>query len=357
MKIHDVHCHVGYTSRMSRVGDADNLLDIQKRCGFESVCVQTIVLWEPKNILRNLLAVMLKAENPSYFHIFGGIVFPPPGDPKPDLVSQAEQLISAGFDGIKLFGKPTARSVYDLPFTHDSYRELYSFCLERDVPILFHVGDPSNFWSPKYCPQSARDNGWYYGGENFPSLEQLYEEVESFMRDFPKLRILFPHMLFMSDDLSRLNDMLERYPNMRTDITPGTEMYFNMNLRRKEAREFFIKNAGRILFGTDNGGLASALEGNTASCIGKVANMKRFLSTEDPFIWGNTGVAGLGLPEAALNALYYQGFEDFLGKRRTLDAEKVFQLCRWWKGEAIKGGAENFEDFDQVIMRIENALA
>ena len=357
MKRFDAHCHASYTNNLTRTGDADNLYDIEMNAGFSGACVQTIVMWYPDNILRNLLAIRLKAEYLGFFRVFGGIVFPQPGDPNPELAAQAARMIDAGFDGIKLFGKPTVRSLYDLPFTHAAYRELFAFCRERDVPILFHVGDPAEFWDPQRCSASAKAQGWYYGEGSFPALERLYDEVEAFLSDFPSLRIVFPHMLFLSEDLPRLDAMMARYPGMRTDVTPGIEMYHNMSRRREEARNFLVRRAGRVLLGTDNAGRAEEAADNKASCLRKVQNMRRFFETEDSFLWGKSGITGLDLPQDALAALYHGGFTSFLGESRPLAPDKVLRLCEEWRKKAKEGHAQNMEDYGEVMTAIQTSLA
>ena len=73
------------------------------------------------------------------------------------------------------------------------------------------------------------------------------------MKRHPRLRILFPHFFFLSKDLGRLAAMLDQYPNVHTDVTPGIELYFNLSDQEKEAKAFFAKYQNRICFGTDIG--------------------------------------------------------------------------------------------------------
>ena len=53
--------------------------------------------------------------------------------------------------------------------------------------------------------------------------------------------------------------MFDRYPNMRVDITPGREMYDDFSVNPERTREFFEKNQGRIMLGTDNSGVNGEL--------------------------------------------------------------------------------------------------
>ena len=80
----------------------------------------------------------------------------------------------------------------------------------------------------------------------------MVESLEVLERH-PGLRVCFAHFFFLSAQLGRLADILERFPQVVTDLTPGIEMYENFSRTPEETRAFFERFHDRILYGTDIG--------------------------------------------------------------------------------------------------------
>ncbi|HEV8378325.1 MAG TPA: amidohydrolase family protein, partial [Tepidisphaeraceae bacterium] len=59
------------------------------------------------------------------------------------------------------------------------------------------------------------------------------------------------HMGGNPENLERLQGLLDRHPNLNLDCSATRWMSREISTRREEAREFFIHNQDRILFGTD----------------------------------------------------------------------------------------------------------
>ena len=53
--------------------------------------------------------------------------------------------------------------------------------------------------------------------------------MEAILERHPKIKFIFAHMYFMSAQLPRLSALLDAYPNMMVDITPGLEIYINLS--------------------------------------------------------------------------------------------------------------------------------
>ena len=138
--------------------------------------------------------------------------------------------------------------------------------------------------------------------------------------------MIFAHFYFLSAQLDRAAELLDRYPNVNLDITPGIEMYPNFTARYDATRELFIHYQDRILFGTDTGAFAalraeSHLEIQECS-TNKLWMMRNFLETEEEFpvpgdrslIGGDPPVLrGLDLPESALKRIYSGNFHRIVG--------------------------------------------
>ena len=59
------------------------------------------------------------------------------------------------------------------------------------------------------------------------------------------------HMGGNPENLARLQDLLDRFPDLMLDCSATRWMVREISARRDAAREFFIRNQDRIVFGTD----------------------------------------------------------------------------------------------------------
>lgn len=252
------------------------------------------------------------------------------------------RMLRAGCDGIKIIeGKPDMRRMLPVPdFDSPVWEPLFAWAERRQIPILWHVNDPEEFWDEARIPAFAKERGWFYGEESVNNEEQ-YRQVLALLARHPKLRITFAHMFFLSAQLERLAGYMRSFPNIRVDLTPGVELYVNLSKAPKAARAFFEEFSGRILFGTDIG--ARAVIGRTP--LDKKESMQRvklcrgFLEKEGKFAVETDGgflmgegeleLFGLGLPDDMLKRIYCDNFTAFAGAPpRSVKAGLVLAECR-----------------------------
>lgn len=363
MKIFDLHCHASMIGQVTTMADADSLKNIMQGCGYEKACIQTITYFKDRNLNRNPISLMLKAEYPDYFYIFGGIRYPKPGKyDQCDFAGEARRLWEMGFDGIKMFAKPTVQGEFKLPLDAPPFMELYRYCQDNEIPVLFHVGDPATFWDKGKIPDWAMANGWYYGEGDFPTYNGQYDACEHFLDEFPGLKIIFPHFFFMADDLDRLASMMRHHGNMMLDITPGSELYFHLSSYPERGREFFTEFADRIHYGTDNMGDGvhpkEALEYRERM----KSSICRFLETDDSFPWNGQDdtVRGINLPGEVLKKVYRENTFRLLGPcPRKLNRDAVLIACGLWYDLAVRSPNKleiNTKELQLVIQRIREAL-
>lgn len=60
--------------------------------------------------------------------------------------------------------------------------------------------------------------------DTYVNNEIQYRQMENMLQRHPNIKFIFAHMYFMSAQLPRLSALLDAYPNMMVDITPGLEM-------------------------------------------------------------------------------------------------------------------------------------
>ena len=303
----DCHFHLTLTRYMSQFSNAEDVRRVMEACRLDAINIQNITLWYTRNLARNPVSLYTKLQNPDNVFSFGGVIFPDPGaaDKHFDYAAQALELLELGFDGIKLFGKPTIRREFGEAFCSPVFYELFDELERRGTPVLFHMGDPEEFWDGEKVPDIARRSGWYYGEGGFPTCEALYRETRAMMERNPRLNIVFPHFFFLSADLARCAQFLDDFPNLKIDITPGTEMYPNFSANAAAAREFFLRYEERILLGTDNTGV----------------------SKESPFDCAAAASAHLGTILAFLTEERCAGFEGDTLNALHLPRETVQKIC------------------------------
>lgn len=356
-QIIDGHYHFSRTAKASRYENLEEMIQYMKSGQLEAVCVHNIVLWETKALLRNPLAILAKLMEPERIYAFGGVIYPQPEKQwEPfSYCSQAQELIHMGFDGIKVQNKPLYKKEWKIPYYHENFDDFWGWLEQEQIPIMFHIGDPKEFWDIGRIPKRMYDFGWYYGKE-IPAYETYYEETERILQKFPKLNLTIPHFYFLSDDLKRCLEFMERYPKVKVDITPGGEMYFNFSVCQDFAREFFIRYQDRILFGTDNHGGDEDSTGEEQRKLGikKIQEMKGFLEQES-CIYQNTRLRGLCLPEEVLEKIYRENFIRWVGKRpKPICLPKAEQMiketCQMVKER--EDGKDLVPDAEKILSRL-----
>lgn len=314
MTMIDSHTHIW------KPEDVEGLEAIREAIGAERVGVASVA--DERSINDNPVLFVAKAMYPSRFytllgldhaeHFSGGAIS------TPSLAEQIDRMIEVGADGLKLIEtKPTHRRMVDIPIDSEHYEPMFERVERAGLPILWHVADPEEFWDPELCPSWAKEAGWGYD-ESFVPKEQLYTEVENVVTRHPGLKVTFAHFYFLSADLPRAAAFLDRFANTHFDLAPGVEMLYSMSRDPAEAREFFIKHADRIVFGTDNMG-----DQPIGQARARTQMVKRWLETEDEFgvdpeadaLLGQSDevIRGMNLPGDVLARIYSGNFQRVVG--------------------------------------------
>ena len=245
---------------------------------------------------------------------------------------QVETCYAMGCDSFKMLeGKPDYRKQLAKPLDDRSLWPFYAFAEEHGLPIVMHLGDPREFWDIERIPKWALERGWLYD-DSFVHFDKTVKEVEGILEKFPKLKFTLAHFFFTSDDPDYAVSFMERFPNARFDLTPGCEMYTNFSANSEFWREFFIKYADRLLYGTDIYNWTA--DGRTVeNRYAHAVNLQRqFLERSEPFTayWPReTFEHPFGLPDEVLDKIYHDNFVRLYGEaRRPLDHERILYECK-----------------------------
>jgi predicted TIM-barrel fold metal-dependent hydrolase len=185
-------------------------------------------------------------------------------------------------------------------FDDPRMKPLLKRCGELGMPINVHVADP--YWS--YLPMDSTNDGlmnayrWRIDltREGIFNHGQLIQTLENAVRDNPNTTFIACHLANCDFDLSILGSLLDKYPNLYSDISAR---FYETSTIPRHARAFFEKYSNRLLFGTD---------------MGTDPKMYRFTfrvveSSDDHFYYRYSyhwPLYGLGLSDKTLKRLYYQ---------------------------------------------------
>ncbi len=319
-KIFDCHMH-------TLSGAPDMLKVIADHFGFEKYAVLGCPCFAGE--LNNLQALLAKALHPKNVYALGGLTYGPGQRSGEKHVHHVRTLMKAGFDGIKFIeSKPGLARDLMVQMDSEELEPVFSLLEEEQIPILWHVGDPATFWDEKLAPAFAVQNGWLYTDPSFPALEALYAQTERVLSKHPHLQVCLAHFYFTADDMDHARRMMDTYPGLRFDLTPGTEMYGHFLREPDMWRDFFITYQDRILFGTDItdneedfiSGLNETLVGLIECTVTQPGPVK---------VWDIQG-RGLNLPQAVLEKIFAVNAERMYGESpKPIPLEGVNNLVKY----------------------------
>lgn len=234
-----------------------------------------------------------------------------------------QRLVDRGAKGIK-FWKDLGLTVRDgngelLRVDDDRLAPIFKKAAELRVPVMFHTADPAAFFMPvdscneRYEELAAHPDWSFYGAQY--SKRELLEQRDRVFARHPQTTFVAAHVAESAEDLSYVERMLTRYKNVYVDISARTP---ELGRQPYRAREFFLKFADRILFGTD---LLPAVEMYRLHF--------RFLETTDEYFdypshasrQGRWNIYGISLPEEVLGRIYRGNALKLLAQNRPLDIQ------------------------------------
>ena len=293
-------------------------------------------------------ALMAKYKYPDRFYVFTSLdpsaYFIHPRTLGKHMATHVKRMRKCGCDGVKIIeGKPDMRKMMPIPdFDLPCWEPFWAYAEAEQVPILWHLNDPEEYWDPALATDYRKKMGDVYDN-TFVNNEDQYQQVFRVLRRHPNLKIIFAHFFFLSRQLERLEKLFEAYPNIMVDMTPGSELYRHLSENHEAAEAFFHKYYRRILYGTDI----------AARCV-MVQLMKSFDETENLRRWelvnsffdprtdkivGNDGVylldvedfrlRGLNLTQEELDHIFCKNFQNFVSEvPRKVEPRLIVTECR-----------------------------
>ena len=350
----DGHVHYAHPKLLT------DLIKVKNQAGIDRINI--VCTPDQKRLSLIPDAMYLKAQFPRNFYVFGGLdvsaYFREPQRVGEVFAESIPFLQMLGCDGIKMIeGKPQMRKMLPVPpFDSDVFAPFWERMAEMQFPLLMHVNDPEEFWDKDRAPKWAFERGWFYGDGSYINNEKQYAELMGVLKANPTLKVIFAHFFFLSAQLPRLAEILDQYPNVCVDLTPGIEMYRNFSNNRQQTRDFFIKYQDRILFGTDIGAralLANLNDGiQEGESLERVYLVRNFLENDGEFLLDphkgflfdpkDARYQGLALPLDVLDKIYFKNFERLVSvKPRPVNPGMMVEFCNMLeKSIEIQGSSQ-----------------
>lgn len=240
----------------------------------------------------------------------------------------AEKLTEAaarGVSGLKIFkrfGLEYRDAEGNLLRIDDSrWDPVWEACGRAGIPVLIHTADPSAFFEPlgpenERWEELSRHPDWHFYGDEFPSREELLAARNRVIARHPGTQFIGAHMANSAEDLGQVQKWLDEYPNLW--VEPASRIS-ELGRQPYTARDFLIRNADRVLFGTDGPWPET-----------RVRLYWRYFETRDEYFpyaenefppQGFWRIYGVHLPDDVLRKIYHENAAKLIpGVAERLDA-------------------------------------
>jgi predicted TIM-barrel fold metal-dependent hydrolase len=158
-----------------------------------------------------------------------------------DWLRRMEGFYNLGSRIIKFHMAPGTMFNRKWSLNHPQIQRIIREAVARKMIIMSHVGDPDTWYAGKYADTQkygTRDEHYRIWEEALASIPPDHQWVGAHLGGNP-------------ENFARLQSLLDRFPNLWLDCSATRWMVREISARREPAREFFIRNQDRILFGSD----------------------------------------------------------------------------------------------------------
>lgn len=183
---------------------------------------------------------------------------------------------------------------------------IWRACGELGLPVIMHTADPSAFFDPvdetnERWEELHRHPDWSFHGPRFPTREELHAARNRIFARHRQTTFIGAHLANDGEDLAEAARWLDEHPNLVLEIASRIN---ELGRQPYTARDFFVKHADRILFGTDG-----------PRSPDRLVLYWRFLETYDEYFpyaespfppQGFWRIYGIGLPDGVLKRIYWE---------------------------------------------------
>jgi predicted TIM-barrel fold metal-dependent hydrolase len=250
----------------------------------------------------------MKGRHPTRFMVFANIDFAGFGSGgwSERAAAQLERDVKNGAQGLKIY-KTLGMELRDasgrrVPTDDARLDAVWRKAGELKIPVLIHTGDPAPFWQPhdrnnerwlelKEVPARIRPP------DKYPPFDSIMAEQHRVFGKHPNTIFINAHLGWYGNNLGKLGELLDRYPNMYTEIGA---VLAELGRQPRAARAFLTKYQDRVLFGKDS---YAPAEYHTYFRVLETADEYFDYYRRRHAFWK---MYGLDLPDDVLKKLYYK---------------------------------------------------
>ena len=279
------------------------------RFGYETISLMSII-WEPvdpptRAHMQNLKAMYLKQQLAPKAFAYAGLHFDglTPDDDGEYFLQQAKYYHACGYDGMKMF-YPHGAFAYGFPIPHLSdpvYEKYFAYLEQEQIPLTIHLGGPEVCFAEDVEQIPASQRKWHNKNWKY-HLHDMLHDFEKVLDQHPKLNVIMAHFSFITWHMDWAERWLEKYENLCFDLTPSLFMYFDFQEKPEQWREFFLKHADRIVYGTDIGSNTLDLEFYEPDALTHV--IRGFFEETEPIHEFEEVFYPMPLPDDVLKKIY-----------------------------------------------------
>lgn len=234
-KIVDIHEHAQDEEEAKRMLVAMDKLGVQRTC-LQAATIYTFTLNNKYGFEQykenNEAIINIKKKWPDRFCAF--VTFDPANQGPGEGLELVKEAVKNGADGVKLFighGAKTGKGPFHvMPIDDPRMEPFWAWAEEVQLPVLMHV-----------------------------NLIKFWDETVALLEKHPNLRLCLPHFGLHKNTeqrLKRLGWLLDRYPNVYSDMSYGfytfqIEGFESLSASPKRSRAFLERYADRLMFASD----------------------------------------------------------------------------------------------------------
>ncbi|HVY68483.1 MAG TPA: amidohydrolase family protein [Verrucomicrobiae bacterium] len=217
-------------------------------------------------------------------------------------------------------------------------------CGELGMPVSIHVADPRAFWLPfneknERWKELKDHRPWWFGDTNiYPAREDLLAALNRVIERNPKTTFVCVHFANNAEEIDKVDEWLDRYPNMMADIAARIPELGRHNADK--VRRLFTKHQDRIFFATDFqvydrltlGSGGSGPEPTDADAALFYAKHWTWFETKERHfthmtpIQGDWTIDAIGLPSNVLRKIYFDNARRLLARSLPLPVARASRI-------------------------------
>lgn len=197
---------------------------------------------------------------PNRFLVFANVDFAGVGEPGwgSRAAAQLNKDVANGAVGLKIFKslglRYTDTEGNRVAVDDPRLDPVWEMCASLGIPVLIHAADPKSFWDP----MDSKNERWLElkthprrkRSDTDPApWQQIIDEQHNLFRKHPKTIFINAHMGWYANNLDKLSELMEEFPNMYVGIGA---IIAELGRQPRRAKAFFIQYQDRILFGKDS---------------------------------------------------------------------------------------------------------